>query len=200
MLKNIVFDLGNVVIEWDANRVYDKYFATPELREEFYATTQIKELNVEFDRGLPFAEGLSLLAQKHPHYADAIWLWKNSWTEMLGDEISGTLALIPRLQEKGYNLYALTNWAHETFIHAETNFTWLNNFIDIVVSGRENVIKPDHRIFQLLLNRNNLKAEESVFIDDSLANVNAARELGFAAIHFQNPQQLLAELERLKLL
>ena len=200
MLKNIIFDLGNVVLEWDANRVYNKYFATPELKEEFFTTTQIKELNVEFDRGLPFAEGLSALAQQHPQYAEAIWLWKHSWVEMLGNEISGTLALIAQLQEKGYKLYALTNWAHETFIYAETNFTWLNNFIDIVVSGRENVVKPDPRIFQLLLNRNNLKAEESVFIDDSLANVNAARELGFTAIHFHSPQQLHKEFEQLRLL
>ncbi len=200
MIKNIIFDLGNVLIEWNADRVYDKYFATPELKQEFYATTQIKLLNHEFDRGLPFATGLERLAIQFPQYSEAIWLWKNNWSQMLGNEISGTFALLHELKAKGYQLYALTNWADETFVYAETNFKWLEHFIDIVVSGRENLIKPDPAIYQLLLKRNNLVANECIFIDDSLVNVEAAAKLGITAFHFSTPQQLSLDLKQKSIL
>ncbi len=164
MLKNIIFDLGNVCIEWDPDRVYDKYFVNSDLKEEFYLVTQIKQLNIKFDLGLPFATGLDELSLKFPQYKEPIWMWKNSWQYMLGNEITGTFILLEELKAKGHNIYALTNWADETFKYAESNFSWLNKFIDIVVSGRENLIKPDPRIYQLLLTRNNLLANESVRI------------------------------------
>jgi 2-haloacid dehalogenase len=200
MIKNIIFDLGNVVVKWDANRVYHKHFNSAKLSEEFYATTKIKELNIEFDRGLPFDTGLHELASQHPHYSEAIWLWKNRWSDMLGGEIDGTLAIISELKAKGYKLYALTNWADETFVYAEENFTWLSEFIDIVVSGRENLVKPDPAIFELLLKRNNLVANECVFIDDTLVNVAAADKLGMHALHFVSPEKLSMDLKQLQVL
>lgn len=200
MFKNVIFDLGNVLIEWNSDSVYDKYFGTAKLKEEFYAVTQIKELNTKFDQGLPFAIGLEELSQKFPQYKEPIWMWKNRWQEMLGNEILGTHQILEELKLKDYNLYALTNWAHETFLYAEANFKWLNHFIDIVVSGRENLIKPDPAIYQLLLKRNNLLAHECVFIDDSIPNVTTANSLGIKALHFQNPQQLRYDLQLLNLL
>ena len=199
MIRNIIFDLGNVVIEWNADRVYDKHFTTAELKNEFYATTRIKELNVELDRGLAFDKGLSQLAEKHPHYHEAIWKWKHSWTEMIGREFSKTINIMHELKAKGYNLYALTNWSAETFIYAEDNFSWLKEFIDIVVSGREGLIKPEPDIFNLLLKRNRLVANECVFIDDTLPNIIAARELGMIGIHFKSPQQLYTDLQQLQI-
>ena len=103
------------------------------------------------------------------------------------------------LKAKGYNLYALTNWSAETFIYAEDNFSWLKEFIDIVVSGREGLIKPEPDIFNLLLKRNRLVANECVFIDDTLPNIIAARELGMIGIHFKSPQQLYTDLQQLQI-
>lgn len=200
MVKNIIFDLGNVIIEWNSDRVYDKYFKTVSEKETFYNTTKIKELNLELDRGLPFEIGLSKLADSYPLYSEAIWLWKHSWVEMLGNELTGTLAMVEQLKSKGYALYALTNWAHETFIYAEENFKWLDHFLDIVVSGRVGLIKPEPEIFELLLKRNNLQASECLFIDDSLPNVQSAKFLGMDAIHFTSSNQLEKDIKARKIL
>ena len=200
MFRNIIFDFGNVLIKWDCHPVYDRHFQDLAAKEKFFVETQIQELNLEFDRGLPFTEGLTDLARKFPHYHDPIWMWKHSWVDMLGPEIAGSIEVLQELRQRGYALYGLTNWADETFIYAEENLEFLNCFVDIVVSGREKLIKPQLEIYQLLLNRNNLIATESIFIDDKLINVEAAQKIGITGIHFQSPQQLRAELEHLKVL
>ena len=85
---------------------------------------------------------------------------------------------------------ALTNWSHETFPRAIAKFEFLQWFEGIIVSGQEKTRKPFPEIYQLILSRFNLKAEESLFIDDNLRNIEAARELGIQSIHFENPDQL----------
>ena len=97
-------------------------------------------------------------------------------------------------------LYALTNWSSETFPSQRARFAFLDWFDGIVVSGNEGVIKPDPRIFRILLDRHGIAADEAVFIDDNPRNAQAATALGIHGIHFQSPAHLRGELQSLHLL
>ncbi|MCC2624387.1 MAG: gph 2 [Burkholderiales bacterium] len=194
-MKNIIFDFGGVLLEWNPDNVYLEYFKNDKhVMNAFYDKTQIKVLNKEFDRGVPFDTILSNLAEKFPRYKEPILLWKQSWHKMLGNKIEGSIQILQKLHDNGYNLYGLTNWSAETFPYAYYTHDFFRLFKDIVVSGRENMIKPEPGIFELCLSRNNLIPEQSVFIDDSLENVLAATEIGMEAIYFRDPNQLQESL------
>src|SRR3990172_12242624 len=197
-MKNIIFDLGNVLIIWNPDVVYKKYFAGDIAKvQQFYEETNIKKVNEKLDRGKPFQEVLSDLSSKFPHYLEPIYLWKNGWLEMIGGPIEDSVKILESLHTQGYPLYALTNWAEETFfthIRHNQKYQFLNNFKDIVISGVEREIKPEPQIYKILLQRNNLKTENCIFIDDTSDNIVAAQNLGIATIKFTSPEQLVDEL------
>jgi 2-haloacid dehalogenase len=104
------------------------------------------------------------------------------------------------LRERGVPLYALSNWSAETFPHGLSRFDFLHWFRDRIVSGEVGLIKPDPRIYRLLLERNGLVASDAVYIDDVKRNADAATALGLHGIHFTSPVALRRELETLGLL
>jgi 2-haloacid dehalogenase len=119
---------------------------------------------------------------------------------MIPGAIDEVVQILSELRERGTPLYALSNWSAETFASQPKRFPFLSWFRGIVVSGHEGVIKPDPRIFRLLLDRYALAADEAVFIDDNPANAAAASALGIHGIAYRAPDQLRAELGRLDLL
>jgi len=192
-IKNIVFDFGGVLVDWNPRHLYKNHFRDPDEMEYFLQNICTEEWNIEQDRGRSLAEATLELQNKFPEHSATIALFYGQWEVMLKDEIPGTVALLHQLKKK-YTLYGLTNWSAETIDIAYRRFAFFKEFEGIVVSGTEKLIKPDQRIFQLLLDRYSIHAEESIFIDDNLNNVLAARELGFTAVHFLNPEQLEADL------
>ncbi len=95
---------------------------------------------------------------------------------------------------------AISNWSAETFPPQRERFPFLSWFDDLVISGVEGVIKPDPRIFRILLERNAIAPESAVFIDDVARNADAATRLGIHGIHFRSPAQLRRELAAVGLL
>lgn len=200
MLKNIIFDLGGVLIDWNPRFMYRKIFDNEATMEEFLQTVCTDEWNIQQDSGNTLAAGTEELCKKYPEKADLIRMYYARWPEMLAGQIQGTVDILHQLQQQNYNLFALTNWSHETFPYARNHFGFLQLFQDIVVSGEEKIMKPDHRIYQILLSRNNIDAKESIFIDDNLKNINAAKELGITAIHFTSPPELALSLRKLSII
>jgi 2-haloacid dehalogenase len=192
--KAVVFDLGGVLIDWDPRHLYRQLLADDAAVEEFLATVCTPEWNAELDRGRPFAEGVAELVERHPEHAAEIAAYHERWPEMLGGEIPGTVEILAELRAAGVPLYALTNWSAETFLISRDRFEFLDWFDGLVVSGEERVIKPDPRIFRLLLDRFGLDPGATFFVDDSEANVAAARELGLDAVRFTGPEQLRRDL------
>jgi 2-haloacid dehalogenase len=152
------------------------------------------------DAGKPFAEAVAERQREFPEHAALIALWKDDWAQMLHDAIPETVQILAELRARGQRLVALTNWSAETFPMAQGRFPFLQWFDDIVVSGEVKLAKPDPRIYRLALERNRLRAETTLFVDDAMHNVQAARALGLPAIHFQSPQTLRAELAQRGLL
>lgn len=190
-MHTILFDLGNVLIEWDPRRLYRKLFDGDDAAmEHFLANVCTPAWNHQMDGGKPFAEGVAELQAQHPDQADLIAAWHLRWQETLGDAIAGSVALLAALRERGHPLYALTNWSAETFPIAQQRFDFLSWFDGIVVSGVEKMTKPDEDIFTLTIERFGLTPSTTLFIDDSRANVATARRLGLHAVQFENSQQL----------
>ena len=200
-MKNIIFDLGGVLIMWDPDVVYKKYFANDLAKMNcFYEETAIQKANAEMDCGRPFQETLTELSQKFPQYHEPICFWKTKWLEMIGGPIQNSIKILESLHTQGYPLYALTNFAEETFfpyIRHNNDYRFLNCFKDIVVSGVEQVIKPDPEIYKILLQRNELNPENCIYIDDVPGNLVPAKNLGMATIKFTSPEQLANNLELL---
>ncbi len=197
---NVVFDLGAVLIDWDPRHLYRQIFDDRDEMEWFLANVCHPEWNLEQDRGRSFADAVIEAKTRHPDYAAEIEAYHLRWSEMVPGAIQGSIDILETLHQRGTPLYAITNWNADTFRETKARFPFLGLFRDIVVSGDEKLIKPDAAIYQLLFKRNNLKAEECVFIDDSLKNVKGAQAVGMKAIHFTTPENLRAALKSMELL
>lgn len=198
-IENIIFDFGGVLVDWNPRYLYRDYFESENEMEYFLRSVCTEEWNLEQDRGRSLAEGTRLLQQKFPDFHSMIQLFYDEWEKMLPSDIPETVSLLYKLKTR-YDIYGLTNWSAETIPIAYDRFSFFRDFNGIVVSGEEKMVKPDSQIFHLLLNRYNLKAAHSIFIDDNLKNVKAAEEIGMIAIHYQNSSQLETELIALNVL
>jgi 2-haloacid dehalogenase len=200
-ITTIIFDLGGVLIDWNPKYVFtDSYFESEEQREFFFNNICTSDWNEEQDAGRSIVEATEELIKQFPDWEKAIRDFYGRWTDMLGGPINGTVEILKQLKESGkYKSYALTNWQAGLFDIALVRYNFLHWFDGRVVSGEEKMRKPFPEFYSLLLNRYNVKAEEALFIDDNLRNVKAAEELGIKSIHFQNPEQLMAQLKENKL-
>ncbi len=192
----VVFDLGGVLIDWNPRYLYRKLFADEPAMERFLAEVCHSAWNEEQDRGRSFAAAVEEAAARHPDQRALIEAYHLRWDEMLAGPIPGSVQILEELKQAGHELHALTNWSVEKFPIARERYDFLDHFENILVSGEVGLIKPDRRIFQLLLARIGRPAEDCIYIDDNAANAAAADALGFDAIHFQSPAHLRAALAR----
>lgn len=180
-IRNVVFDFGGVLIDWNPELLYRKIFDTKKEMDYFLTHVCSYEWNIKQDEGRPIAEATSLLQKEHPEYRAEIAAYYGRWEEMLGGVFQENVKLIKPLKQK-YHIYGLTNWSAETLPIAMHKYGFFKELDGIVVSGEEKLVKPDKRLFQILLDRYSLKPAESLFIDDNKANADAAREMGFHTI------------------
>jgi len=198
-IRTVVFDIGGVLIDWNPRHLFRKVFDSGEEMEWFLTNVCTYEWNVQQDGGKLFSVATAELQEKFPEYRDKIALYYGRWEEMLNGEINGTVEIFRRLKSARMPLYALSNWSHEAFPVAYNRYDFMKLFDGLVVSGYEKLLKPDHAIYRVLMERYNVNPAESVYIDDNKPNADAAAELGFNAIHFTSPEQLRIELKALGL-
>ena len=189
-MKTVVFDLGAVLIDWNPRYLYRKLFAEESEMERFLATVCTPEWNLQMDGGKPFAQGCAERTVQFPQYAAQIKAFDTRWGEMMGDAIEGTVQILRELKQQGTPVYALTNWSAEKFPLAQAKFPFLREFDGMVVSGIEKCLKPDPQIYNILLNRYHLKAQNCIFTDDNPANIEGAKALGFDTVLFTSSQNL----------
>lgn len=192
----IIFDLGNVLIEWNPRHVFNEhYFDSPEKRDYFFTHICTDAWNEEQDAGRSIVEATEDLISKFPDWESSIRDYYGRWTEMIKGPIHGTVEILRQLKDSGkYQLYALTNWNTGLFEIALVRYNFLHWFDGRVVSGEEKNRKPYAEFYQILFDRYNVDPAKAIFIDDSLRNVKAAEALGIKSIRFTNPEQLKKEL------
>lgn len=192
----VIFDLGGVLLDWNPRYLYRKMFDDEEAMERFLAEVCTMSWHEANDRGVPFEVTCAELAAAHPEHAEHIWAWGTRTEEMVGGPIDGTVEILRELAEDGsVRLFALTNMEAHTYPGRLERYEFLGWFEGTVVSSAEGVIKPDPRIYQVLLERYGLQPASTLMIDDNPRNVAAAHALGMQTVLFESPEALRAALE-----
>lgn len=189
IIKNIIFDFGGVLMDWNPKYLYQNVFNSEEEMDYFLDNIATLKWNAEQDRGRSFQEATEILQNQYPEFSKEIALYYSQWPVMLKGTIEENVSILRNLHGR-YQLYGLTNWSAESFPYAYKNYDFFSLFNGIVVSGEEKLIKPDERIYELLLNRYNLNASECLFIDDNYENIRTAQAMDFNTIHLPPTQTL----------
>jgi 2-haloacid dehalogenase len=192
-IKNIVFDIGGVLVDSNPRYLFKDYFKDKSEMEYFLNNICTTEWNLEQDKGRSLSEGTRILQKKFPEYHSLIQIFYDKYEIMLKGEIPETVSILNKLKAK-YRIYGLTNWSAETFKIARGKFPFFQEFDGIVVSGQEKILKPDKEIYYRLLDRYHLKAEKTIYIDDNMDNIRTAEEIGMYSIYFENAAKLENDL------
>lgn len=203
-IRVVVFDLGGVLFDWNPEHLYGELIPDPVRRRWFLEHICNGEWNHHQDAGRPLEAGTAELVARHPEHRELIEAYYGQWPRMLGGTLAPGVALFEALAASGIPLFALTNWASETFAWTRRNYRLLERFGDIVVSGDEGVAKPEPAIFAIMQARMQarhpgLAPAEVAFIDDVARNVDAARDFGWHAIRHQDARDTAQALRALGL-
>jgi 2-haloacid dehalogenase len=195
-VKAVVFDIGNVLLRWNPRNLYRKVFSGPEQVEWFLAHVCDSGWNEAQDAGRSWAEAVSERVARFPQWETEIRAYDERWLETLDGEISENVRILEDLSAANVPLFAITNFSREKFELAKAHHQFFRLFNGIVVSGDVGLLKPDPRIFDAFFRSYGFAAAECIFIDDSAANIEAARKLGMDAIHYTDNVDLRTSLKR----
>ncbi len=186
-IEAVIFDIGNVLIEWQPERYYDRVIGETR-RRAIFDTVDLHAMNDRVDRGENFRDVIYETADMHPEIRDDIRRWHDNWIEMASPAIDHSVRLMRALQSKGVPVFALTNFGVESFAYAQTKYDFLSEFDRAYVSGHMKVIKPDADIYAQLEADCGIAPESLLFTDDRIDNTNAAEARGWKTHLFEGPQ------------
>lgn len=189
-VKAVLFDLGNVVVDWNPLQLYRQIFDTEDEAQRFVSDICTLAWHTEHDRGVSFAENAEPLIRQFPHYESEIRTWRTRWLDMFTGYVPGMDDLLRDVFRSDARVFALSNLSSEVWQETADLFPLLHQFEDVVVSGAEGMVKPDPRIYEIALKRVGLPAENILFTDDRLDNIHAAEAFGFQTHHFQGAHGL----------
>lgn len=192
-VEAVVFDIGNVLIEWNPERFYDAEVGE-ERRRAMFAAVDLHGMNDRVDRGAFWAEEVAALARAHPDWSTEIAHWHDRWIEMASPEIPHSVRLLRALRSRGVPVFALTNFGRETFAHAIPHYPFLAEFDRAFVSGHLRLAKPDPGIYEAVEREGGVAPEALLFTDDRAENIGVARARGWATHLFEGPEGLADRL------
>lgn len=197
IIDTIIFDLGGVLVDWKPEYLYRKVFKNDEDKVQWFLNTVCTpDWNIEQDGGRTIEEAVKIKIDEFPEYEEWIRLFYEEWHVMFSGPIEDNLKLFKKLKKSGkYKIYALTNWSAEKWEKGIELFPFFNDFDGVVVSGQEKTRKPFPKIYNIIMDRFNITAKNTIFIDDSKANIVASKQLEINGIHFTTTSQLLKDLK-----
>lgn len=182
----VIFDIGNVLIEWQPERFYDAVIGEAR-RRAMFAAVDLHGMNDEVDRGADFRETIYATAGRYPEFEDEIRMWHDRWIELAQPVIPQSLRLMQALQARGVPVFALTNFGIGSFEVARGHYPFLDAFDRAFVSGHMGVIKPESEIYAMVEADTGLAPERLIFTDDRAENLAAAAARGWQTHHFTGP-------------
>ncbi len=195
----VIFDIGNVLIEWQPERFYDAEIG-PDRRRAMFAQVDLHAMNDEVDQGRHFTDTIYAWADRHPEWRDEIRMWHDRWLELATPVIPRSVRLLRALRKRSVPVFALTNFGIESFDFAARHYPVLAEFDRRYISGHMKVTKPDPAIYRMVEEDCGLDPGALIFTDDRLENLQAARARGWQVHHFQGPDGWAARLVELGLL
>lgn len=199
MIKNVIFDFGNVLVDWNPAYLFLPHFKG-NVEKCTYFTDHVcnREWFTRMDRGEDMNKCVAELQAAFPQYADAVAMFRDRWFEMCNGDIPGMFEVILDLKKRGVGVYGLTNWPAETFQEARRRYKTIASIDNYIVSSSVKIAKPEPAIYELLLSKYSLKADECVFIDDRKDNVDTAVRLGMSGIVYPgSAEKLIPELKNI---
>ncbi|MEX0337426.1 MAG: HAD family hydrolase [Arenibacterium sp.] len=182
----VVFDIGNVLIEWEPAKLYDPEIG-PERRAQLFREVPLDEMNLNVDRGAPFRETIYATADAHPGWQDEIRMWHDRWIEMASPAIDRSVRLLRALRARGVPVFALSNFGVDSFDLAARHYPFLREFDRSYISGHMKVIKPDAAIYQQAEDDCGIAPSGLLFTDDRPDNIEAAAARGWQTHLFDGP-------------
>lgn len=186
-IEAVIFDIGNVLIEWNPERFYDWQIGRAE-REALFAEVDLHAMNEEIDAGGLFKETIYAWADRHPDWGDEIRMWFDNWIDMASPRIDGSIALLRALRLRGVPVFALTNFGIHSFAYARTQYDFLTEFDRAYVSGQLGVTKPDPQIYAMVEADCGIAPARLLFTDDRADNIAAAEQRGWQCHRFDGWQ------------
>ncbi|MEV6416038.1 HAD family phosphatase [Kribbella sp. NPDC051718] len=193
-VDDVVFDIGGVLLDWNPEYLYRELIPDAGQRAHFLSKIATPEWNLQMDAGRRWADAVAELSSLHPEHAEWIEAYDTGWLKMVGGLIEDTAELLTELRAQGVPTYALTNFSAEKWEVAKQAFPILAGFTGEVVSGTEQTIKPDQKIYRILLERYDLDPARSFYTDDKDYNIVAARAVGLDAEVFTDAATLRRQL------
>ena len=191
-----LFDLGGVFFDWDPNHFYKDIFSNIDERKYFLTEICNNEWNMKQDAGRPISEAESELISKFPKYKKEIRMYYKNHRKMIRGTFNLSIKVLRKLKENQYKCYVLSNWSAETFKGMTNDYPFLNLFDGLLISGEDKLIKPDEAIYKLAISRFKLIPNKTVFIDDKIENIQAAKKLKLNTVHLKDPNKIEIEISK----
>ncbi|GAB2781264.1 HAD family phosphatase [Nocardioides salsibiostraticola] len=193
--RGIVWDLGNVLIDWQPHAAIAAGVGAEEANRFLGAEDfDFMGYNHGPDGGMTWAEAEAAVADSHPHWLSHARAYREHFPRSLVGEVPGSVDILRALHAADVPMWGLTNWSHELYPNAPAMFDFLGLLQGVVVSGTEGIAKPDPRIFELTAARAGHSPEYLIFIDDRADNVVASCAVGMDGIRFTDAAQLRRDL------
>lgn len=193
MIKAVVFDIGNVLIEWNPERFYDRVIGA-ERRRAMFAELDLHEMNDRVDRGAVWRTEVEGFAAANPTWSEEILMWHDRWIEMTGPVLDHSVRLMRALRRAGVPVFALSNFGRETFDFAVGHYPFLEEFDQPYISGKMGMAKPDAAIYAAVEDQSGLAPEALLFVDDRADNIAAAATRGWQTHQFDVPETFATRL------
>jgi 2-haloacid dehalogenase len=194
MIKNVIFDVGEVLVDWNPRYLYRNLMSSEEEIEKFLAEVCTHDWNLSLDKGRAWDDARAEVVGKFPEYESMIDAYWERWLEMFEGPVHESVDILMDIKRRGFPVYALTNFNDVKWQVALNEFPYLRLFDGRIVSGEVRLAKPDPKIYQILLDTYHLNPRECLFIDDRAENVQGARNVGIEAVLFTTPRQLEHDL------
>lgn len=198
MYKNIIFDIGNVLLSFNPREYLEEKITEDKIEDLYREIFQSKEW-IKLDRGtITENEAINKIIERNINYGNDIKLVFEDWYDIL-KPIEETIEILKELKENGYKIFYLSNFHDLAFKDVKRKNNFFELFDGGVVSYEEKLIKPEEEIYKLILKRYDLKAEESIFIDDTKLNIEGAERLNINTLLFETPEKLRSDLNKLNI-
>ncbi len=194
MIKNVIFDLGNVLLNFNSGNIISDHIKDEKLHQKISENIFESQEWIKLDKGeISASKATEIFIERQPENKKLIKEIMHNWKLYL-TPIEPNLDVLNELANKSLNLYVLSNFHKEAFEVVYDKYDFFRYFDGMIISYQVKAIKPDRLIYKKLIDRFDILPKNSLFIDDSFKNIQAAEKLGFKTIHFNDNISLEKEV------